>query len=78
MFYQDNESEDLMLCPLVEEPAALVDGSFTYEDLVKDLIIEEKAYIRELHMIRKVKFECCPYSHIDDYVKSGLILNVEN
>ncbi|KAB7496925.1 Son of sevenless-like protein 2 [Armadillidium nasatum] len=54
MFHQDDGNDDPLLGPLVEEPSSFVDGSLTYEDLVKDLIIEEKAYIRELHMIKKV------------------------
>ncbi|XP_076042569.1 son of sevenless homolog 2-like isoform X2 [Oratosquilla oratoria] len=38
--------------PPVEEAPPL--PSLTYDELVKDLINEEKAYIRELHMITKV------------------------
>ncbi|XP_047480152.1 son of sevenless homolog 2-like [Penaeus chinensis] len=49
MFQQDEDGE---MSAVVEDPN--LDTSLTYDELVKDLIQEEKAYIRELNMIIKV------------------------
>lgn len=49
MFQQDEDNE---MSGVVEEPN--LDTSLTYDELVKDLIQEKKAYIRELNMIIKV------------------------
>lgn len=48
MFYQD---EDVALS-IEEEPTRRT--SLTYDEVVKDLIHEEKQYIRDLNMIIKV------------------------
>lgn len=56
MFQQDEDGE---MSAVVEDPS--LDTSLTYDELVKDLIQEEKAYIRELNMIIKV---CRPLSGV--------------
>ena len=57
MFHQNAGDDDSLFGPIMDEPATIHDGLMrsSYDDLVKDLISEVKAYIRELHMIRKVK-----------------------
>ena len=51
MFFQD-EDEDIS----VEEEYVNVNRShsFTYEDIVKDLVLEETQYMRDLNMIIKI------------------------
>ena len=50
MFFQD---DDVSLGVEEEQPRKRRD-SLTYEDIVKDLVIEETQYTRDLHMIIKV------------------------
>lgn len=52
MFYQTDNKTNAMPSPLPTIPAQRT--STTYEDVVKDLINEEKQYQRELHMIIRV------------------------
>lgn len=56
MFYQD---EDVALS-IEEEPTRRT--SLTYDEVVKDLIHEEKQYIRDLNMI--IKVFCEPFVKI--------------
>lgn len=51
LFYQDGE--DIPVLP-TSESSALRKGSLMYADIVKDLIQDEKAYFKELEMIKKV------------------------
>ena len=50
MFFQDDDDA----FTLDEEPRMDRRGSLTYEVIVKDLILEETQYIRDLKMIIKV------------------------
>ena len=52
MFFQDSD-EDATVA-VMEEHTSVRRGSLTYEDIVKDLILEETQYIRDLCMIIKV------------------------
>jgi son of sevenless-like protein len=47
MFYQDE-------VPYIEEEGGTRRAAQTYDEVVKDLILNEKAYLRDLHMITKV------------------------
>lgn len=69
MFYQDDgintlgialaESESAVKCPRT---------SLSYEEVVKDLISDEKQHLRDLHMIMKVfREEICRLTPPDDY-----------
>lgn len=54
MFYQDEGGG----CGALNDPPVIVPTaprtSLTYEEVVRDLIASEKAYIKELHMLIKV------------------------
>ncbi|XP_077999337.1 son of sevenless homolog 2-like [Glandiceps talaboti] len=50
MFHQD---EEMSVISLVEEEPVRT-GTLTYDEIVKDMIMEEKQYIRDLNMIIKV------------------------
>ena len=50
MFFHDDEDE----MTVSEEQNYVRRQSLTYEDLVKDLILEETQYMRDLNMIIKV------------------------
>ena len=70
MFFQDDED----LPPTVEEePSRSLSSDLTYEQLVKDLILEEKQYIRDLNMIIKVFRE--PFCKL--FPKSQVCYNVQ-
>ncbi|XP_078671748.1 son of sevenless homolog 2-like isoform X2 [Branchiostoma floridae x Branchiostoma belcheri] len=51
MFHQD---EDMSLSNVEEEPPPIRRGSLSFEEQVKELIMEETQYIRDLNMIIKV------------------------
>lgn len=53
MFYQD-EGPSTMASSLLQGEPITPRTSLTYEEMVKDLIHEEKQYLRDLHMIIKV------------------------
>ncbi|KAF4530565.1 hypothetical protein B566_EDAN018449 [Ephemera danica] len=61
MFYQE-ETGPILPSPAVNTTSAVVEeedlpltrASMTYEEVVKDLIADEKQYLRDLHMITKV------------------------
>ena len=50
MFFQE---EDMSLS-VDDEPSYIRRGSLTYEEIVKDLVLEETQYVRDLNMIIKV------------------------
>lgn len=52
MFYQTDIKANVTSCPLPTLPAQRT--STTYEEVVKDLINDEKQYQRDLHMIIRV------------------------
>ncbi len=55
MFHQDEE-EDVSVSSLTldDEDADARTGTLTYDEVVKDMIMEETQYIRELNLIIKV------------------------
>ena len=69
MFFQD---EDVVLNNVEEEPSYKQRDSFTYEEIVKDLILEETQYLRDLNMIIKVFRE--PFASL--FAKSKVRKNV--
>ena len=55
MFHQDEE-EDVSVSSLTldDDDADARTGTLTYDEVVKDMIVEETQYIRELNLIIKV------------------------
>ncbi|CAH1971501.1 unnamed protein product [Acanthoscelides obtectus] len=52
MFYQDDGASSLNETPIMVSTASRT--SLTYEEVVRELITSEKAYLKELHMLIKV------------------------
>ena len=50
MFFQDDDPS----LSVEDEPSYIRRGSLTYEEIVKDLVLEETQYVRDLNMIIKV------------------------
>lgn len=53
MFFQDSD-EDATTVAIMDDHMSVRRDSLTYEDIVKDLILEETQYMRDLSMIIKV------------------------
>ncbi len=51
MFYQDENGHSIIASPLPPTPR---DHGLTYEEVVKELLHDEKQYLRDLHLIIKV------------------------
>ena len=54
MFHQDEGGSSSSTATIEESEGIQPRTSLTYEEVVKDLIHDEKQYLRDLHMIIKV------------------------
>jgi son of sevenless-like protein len=54
MFFQDSDEDTTTNVAIMDDHLSVRRDSLTYEDLVKDIILEETQYMRDLSLIIKV------------------------